>query len=364
MDKLSIGHVIFKLRKEKAITQEQLGIFIGVSTAAVSKWESGVSYPDITLLPTLASFFNVTIDKLMNFRIELSDEEVMKIFKECEKIFSSGKIEMAIEKSKEYINKYPTSYYLKLRIGYLFTMYSWKSENEENAEQMIKISIKLFEEVAENSNNMELVETALFQLGALYEDPEKAIEALNKIHKSKCDPDDILSSIYIKRGDIRKGRELLQGKLYKAMIDIRNSAIGLANSYKDDLYMIEKCYKMAVDIKKFFFNENPSFSSAIEYLILSQSYLKFNKIEEAIKPLNEMLNDLRKNDINKPIKFSSVWCFNELKENKRSITVSLYENIFKILEEPLFDVLRDKNEFKNIVEEVRNLEKKSLNTSM
>ncbi len=131
MEKLLIGEVIYKLRKEKGITQEQLANFVGVSTAAVLKWESGTSYPDITLLLTIATFFNVTIDTLLNFKIELSDEEVMDIFNECEKLFSNGEIHKAIDKSKKYIINYTSSYYLKLRIGFLFIMYSWKSTDEE-----------------------------------------------------------------------------------------------------------------------------------------------------------------------------------------------------------------------------------------
>ncbi|CAM3025629.1 DNA-binding protein [Hathewaya histolytica] len=126
MDKLLIGEVIYRLRKEKGITQEQLANFIGVSTAAVSKWESGNSYPDITLLPVIATIFNVTIDMLLNFKIELSHEEVMKIYSECESIFSINNLEKAIEVSKSYVNRHPGSYYLKSRIGFLFNLYSWK----------------------------------------------------------------------------------------------------------------------------------------------------------------------------------------------------------------------------------------------
>lgn len=62
MEKLAIGDVIHKLRNDKGIIQEQLANFIGVSTAAVSKWESGISYPDIILLPIIAAFLNVSID--------------------------------------------------------------------------------------------------------------------------------------------------------------------------------------------------------------------------------------------------------------------------------------------------------------
>lgn len=62
MEKLAIGDVIHKLRNDKGIIQEQLANFIGLSTAAVSKWESGISYPDIILLAIIAAFLNVSID--------------------------------------------------------------------------------------------------------------------------------------------------------------------------------------------------------------------------------------------------------------------------------------------------------------
>lgn len=51
------------LRKERGVTQEQLSAHLGVSPQAVSKWENG-SYPDGDLLPSLADFFNVSIDYL------------------------------------------------------------------------------------------------------------------------------------------------------------------------------------------------------------------------------------------------------------------------------------------------------------
>lgn len=53
------------LRREMGITQEQLAQAMGVTNQAVSKWESGQSYPDITLLPRLAAYFRVTVDELL-----------------------------------------------------------------------------------------------------------------------------------------------------------------------------------------------------------------------------------------------------------------------------------------------------------
>jgi transcriptional regulator with XRE-family HTH domain len=64
----SMGETINKLRKEKGITQEELGKAVGVSTQAVSKWECG-GVPDIELLPLIADFFQISIDNLFGRNI-------------------------------------------------------------------------------------------------------------------------------------------------------------------------------------------------------------------------------------------------------------------------------------------------------
>ena len=70
--KLSIGEVIVTKRKEKSWTQEQLANAVGVSTPAVSKWETGATYPDITLLSPIARALNTTVDELLSYQNELS----------------------------------------------------------------------------------------------------------------------------------------------------------------------------------------------------------------------------------------------------------------------------------------------------
>lgn len=59
-----IGANIARLRKEKNMTQEQLANHMGISFQAVSKWENGLSSPDVSSFPMLADVFGVTIDEL------------------------------------------------------------------------------------------------------------------------------------------------------------------------------------------------------------------------------------------------------------------------------------------------------------
>lgn len=61
----TLGSRIVECRKKKSITQDQLAEYMGVSSQAVSKWENNLSCPDITLLPQLADYFNITIDELL-----------------------------------------------------------------------------------------------------------------------------------------------------------------------------------------------------------------------------------------------------------------------------------------------------------
>lgn len=61
-----MGMKIAELRKRKRVTQAEMADAIGTSPQAVSKWERGQNYPDIELLPTIANYFDVTIDYLFD----------------------------------------------------------------------------------------------------------------------------------------------------------------------------------------------------------------------------------------------------------------------------------------------------------
>lgn len=66
MDQIKIGKFISELRKEKNLTQEQLGEKLGITKNAVSKWERGLSLMDIALLEPLSEIFGVSIDEILN----------------------------------------------------------------------------------------------------------------------------------------------------------------------------------------------------------------------------------------------------------------------------------------------------------
>ena len=61
---IKISERLAVLRKQKGLTQEDLAQIFGVTNQAVSKWESGASCPDISLLPDIADYFGISMDML------------------------------------------------------------------------------------------------------------------------------------------------------------------------------------------------------------------------------------------------------------------------------------------------------------
>ena len=60
-----VGNLISKLREEKGLSQSELGVLLGVTNKAVSKWENGRGYPDTSLLLTLAEVLGISVDELL-----------------------------------------------------------------------------------------------------------------------------------------------------------------------------------------------------------------------------------------------------------------------------------------------------------
>ena len=75
---MRLGHTLATLRKQNNMTQAEVADALHISYQAVSKWERDESLPDITLLPSIAEMFHVSIDKMLsNFYVK-TDEELAK----------------------------------------------------------------------------------------------------------------------------------------------------------------------------------------------------------------------------------------------------------------------------------------------
>ncbi|AMM56935.1 TPA: helix-turn-helix transcriptional regulator [Clostridioides difficile] len=396
---IKIGKVIQCLRKERNLTQEQLAKFIGVSTPAVSKWESGNSYPDIELLPLLADFFNVSIDKLLNYKIDLSEEEVMKIYKELESGFARIEIDLSTEEPKEefrqdlesvkklsnmYIEKYPKSYLLKLRICSLYQMYSYKFGKSELNDR-VKETMNILEDIVRNTDDIQIKETALIILSNAYcmlEDYEKAELYLNMIHKSIGDTSVNLAMIYLKQNRLEEAEILLQNKLFSNVFNISMDCKGIINVYKNQYKELKKKLEnrnfnknaieremeyiknkllgyanLSLEIKKMLSEDKGAFFSMyMDYMELSLIFLFFNMKEEAKKALYSLKEILEKYPIHESLDVSQMRFFDKV-ESKNLYTFNIYTNLLIVLNDDSYNELREEPIFKDVIEKILDMEK-------
>lgn len=88
---IKLGEKIKSLRKQKNISQEVFANYLGVSFQAVSKWENGITMPDVTMIPAIAAFFGVSTDELFDFNLFEMEKQVETICREAYKYrFTDG----------------------------------------------------------------------------------------------------------------------------------------------------------------------------------------------------------------------------------------------------------------------------------
>lgn len=104
------------LRKEKGISQEKLANFLGVTFQAVSKWETGSTMPDITLLPDIANFFSITVDELLCVEAIDQNKLYLEFENKAEKFFRDGKYSEMLDIWLEAYHKLPNDIRVKEKL--------------------------------------------------------------------------------------------------------------------------------------------------------------------------------------------------------------------------------------------------------
>lgn len=97
-------------RKQNDMTQEQVAEYIGVSPQAVSRWECGITCPDISQLPLLAYVFNVTTDTLLGVDMQKTNERISELLQNAQTFTHQGDFKGSVQILKEGLKDFPKSY--------------------------------------------------------------------------------------------------------------------------------------------------------------------------------------------------------------------------------------------------------------
>lgn len=116
---IHFSEVFKSLRKRKDLTQEQMADILSVSPQAISRWETASTYPDITILPAIANFFETTIDELLGTNEDKVTNRINSYMNRFQEAIGRGAINESIELMRAAISEFPNSYSLLAQLMYV-----------------------------------------------------------------------------------------------------------------------------------------------------------------------------------------------------------------------------------------------------
>ena len=134
--KIKIGEKIRLLRKKNDVTQDKLADYLGVTPQAVSRWESGVCYPDMNALPSIADYFSVSMDELLCYTGVQKATKVKEYLAEVEHLLDRDKITETLELLRRAMAEIPSDHSLQLEAAGVLSMYADMLEENGSGERV------------------------------------------------------------------------------------------------------------------------------------------------------------------------------------------------------------------------------------
>lgn len=146
----SIGETIKEHRQKKGMTQEQLASLLNVTFQTVSKWETGISSPDLSLIIPLTKIFCISADELLG----INDVEVEKRYEELKQAYEyTFKVEDFAERQRiceVAVSEYPGDMKWLINLAWVVSNRSFEYEDHDRYVAEQEKAIKLFEAVVKN----------------------------------------------------------------------------------------------------------------------------------------------------------------------------------------------------------------------
>lgn len=144
--KLYLNEKIKKMRLEHNWTQEQLAERLDVSAQAISRWETNSTFPDIEMIPDIASIFEISVDELLGVNDSINQNKIQKVLDEADSYYASGDIEKMVFVIEQGIKENPISTKLSLKLmEALFSLYNDQREN--TCKRVIELGNKIIDKL-------------------------------------------------------------------------------------------------------------------------------------------------------------------------------------------------------------------------
>lgn len=244
---MKLGSNISKLRKAKGLTQEQLAAAVGVSAPAVSKWESGSSCPDISLLCPLARVLGTDVDTLLLFEETLSEEDLANEINRIIETARNGNCHDAEAALQNLLHTYPSSVNLKYNSASLMDtfLFLFPNSDEEKKRCWRTWKKQLLEDVYKSgaSSYWQSAVSGLISISIQKGELDKAEQLLKELPEHTVDTAMLKAQLYLKRNEPEKALEVTQKRLFALVSQLEMCLISMMDEkmVQDAERLLEIC---------------------------------------------------------------------------------------------------------------------------
>ena len=179
--KLLLPANISKLRKERAMTQEQLAEALGVTFAAVSKWERGVATPELGLIAQMADLFGVSFDAMVGFEVRSGGAAALE--ERIHELQREKQYDAAILEAEKALLRYPNTFRIVYRAGRLYAASGIEQGSERHLNRCIALlnhAVLLLPQNTDPDISEVSIKTEIAQCYIVLGETKKAIDILKK----------------------------------------------------------------------------------------------------------------------------------------------------------------------------------------
>lgn len=149
--KISISQNISRLRKENGMTQEALAEALGVSFAAVSKWERGVATPELDTIVELADLFGISVDALLGY--EMRSNDLPSVVERLRGYSHTHEREDgAIQEAEKALQRFPNHFDIVYQSAVLFSVRGLDEGNQDYARRSLELLQHAIRLIDQNTN--------------------------------------------------------------------------------------------------------------------------------------------------------------------------------------------------------------------
>ena len=338
------------LRQQKNITQETLANHLGITPQSVGKWERGEGFPDITLLPKIAFYFDVTVDELLCVDQVRVEEAITKYKRQAAIYQNNGENEKNLELWEKAYAEFPNDCRVIEQLMFAINRKAQYPCPKDEANRIIALG----EELLERSTDAKQREHAVQYLCYTYDgiDNEKALYYANMGGSMHTTREELKSSIL----DGEEGIEACQSYIMSLIHTAAMTAVNMISKAHFSHEKTIEAYTFAIDILKRLYSDGNvgfyAFDISYYYRKIASEYAEVNDAENTLKALAESCRYAIIEANLKDMNYTAPMV-NRMKHTTRSTSQNYKGNAcnlrLKALEDKRFDFVRDDEVFKKII---------------